>query len=96
MNTPTRATIVVGVDGSTSALHVAALWAADEAAQRHHPLRLVYANNEFAFGSTGGLHRRRAGCARRLSGRGDPRRHRGCVPTGRGTRRGRCRRLLDE
>jgi hypothetical protein len=35
MNSPNRATIVVGVDGSTSALH-AALWAADEAAQRHH------------------------------------------------------------
>jgi nucleotide-binding universal stress UspA family protein len=54
MNSPIRTTIVVGVDGSTSALH-AALWAADEAAQRHHPLRLVYANNEFAFGTTGGL-----------------------------------------
>lgn len=54
MNSPTRTTIVVGVDGSTSALR-AALWAAEEAAQRHHPLRLVYANNEFAFGSTGGL-----------------------------------------
>lgn len=53
-NSPTRTTIVVGVDGSMSALH-AALWAADEAAQRHHPLRLVYANNEFAFGTTGGL-----------------------------------------
>jgi nucleotide-binding universal stress UspA family protein len=52
VNSPTRATIVVGVDGSTSALH-AALWAADEAAQRHHPLRLVHADNEFAFGSTG-------------------------------------------
>ena len=169
MNSPTRTTIVVGVDGSTSALH-AALWAADEAAQRHHPLRLVYANNEFGFGATGGLappqsffdamqaagfqlladaesairkvhpdldigvdlqtaaavpslleqteealtagagfaghgrlpgnpgglHRRRAGRARRLSGRGDPRRHRGCVPTGRGTRCGRRRRLPDE
>lgn len=49
-----RTTIVAGVDGSTSALH-AALWAADEAAQRHHPLRLVYAGNEYAFGYTGGL-----------------------------------------
>jgi hypothetical protein len=38
MNSPTRATIVVRVDASTSALR-AALWAADEAAQRHHPLR---------------------------------------------------------
>lgn len=46
--------IVVGVDGSTSSLH-AALWAADEAAQRHHPLRLVFANNCFTFGGTGGL-----------------------------------------
>ena len=54
MNSPTRTTILVGVDGSTSALH-AALWAADEAAQRRQPLRLVYANNEFSFGSTGGL-----------------------------------------
>jgi nucleotide-binding universal stress UspA family protein len=54
MNSPTRTTIVVGVDGSTSALH-AALWAADEAAQRHLRLRLVYANNEFSFGATGGL-----------------------------------------
>ena len=54
MNSSTRTTIVAGVDGSTSALH-AALWAADEAAQRHHPLRLVYANNEFGFGATGGL-----------------------------------------
>ena len=168
-NSPTRTTIVVGVDGSMSALH-AALWAADEAAQRHHPLRLVYANNEFAFGTTGGLappqsffdamqaegfqlladaesaireahpgldisvdlqtaapvpsllaqtqdalllvmgsrgtggfrgilvglHRRRARRARRLSCRGDPRRHRGCSPAGRGTRCGRGRRFSDE
>lgn len=49
-----RTTIVAGVDGSTSALH-AALWAADEAAARHHPLRLVYAANEFAFSYVGGL-----------------------------------------
>jgi nucleotide-binding universal stress UspA family protein len=169
MNSSNRATIVVGVDGSTSALH-AALWAADEAAQRHLRLRLVYANNEFGFGSAGGLappqsffdamqtagfqlladvesairevhpeldigvdlqtaaavpsllcqteeamllvlgsrgygrlpgnpggfDRCRAGRARRLSGRGDPRRHRGCGPTGRGIRCGRRRRLLDE
>lgn len=46
--------VVVGVDGSTSALH-AALWAANEAAQRRHPLRLVFASNCFAFGNTGGL-----------------------------------------
>ncbi|MDT7649875.1 MAG: hypothetical protein QOI36_1281 [Pseudonocardiales bacterium] len=43
--------IVVGVDGSTSSLH-AALWAANEAAQGHHPLRLVFANNCFTFGNT--------------------------------------------
>jgi nucleotide-binding universal stress UspA family protein len=54
MSSPTRTTIVVGVDGSTSALH-AALWAADEAAQRRLRMRLVYANNEFSFGATGGL-----------------------------------------
>ena len=54
MNSSTRSTILVGVDGSTSALH-AALWAADEAAHRHQPLRLVHANNEFSFGATGGL-----------------------------------------
>jgi len=47
-------TIVVGVDGSTSARN-AALWAADEAAQRHLSLRLVYAGNEYAFDCTGGL-----------------------------------------
>jgi nucleotide-binding universal stress UspA family protein len=46
--------IVVGVDGSTSALR-AALWAADEAAQRHRPLRLVFASNSFPLGSSGGL-----------------------------------------
>lgn len=46
--------IVVGVDGSTSAVH-AALWAADEAAQRRHPLRLVFASNCFAFGDGGSL-----------------------------------------
>lgn len=50
----TSTTIVAGVDGSTSALH-AALWAADEAAQRHHPLRLVHAANEYGFGVAGGL-----------------------------------------
>ncbi len=46
--------IVVGVDGSTSALH-AALWAADVAAQRRHPLRLVFACDSYAFGYAGGL-----------------------------------------
>jgi len=45
--------IVVGVDGSTSATH-AALWAADQAAQRHLPLRLVYAD-DFARACAGGL-----------------------------------------
>ncbi|MDT7708642.1 MAG: hypothetical protein QOG20_4249 [Pseudonocardiales bacterium] len=46
--------IVVGVDGSTSALH-AALWAADEAAQRHRPLRLVFATDSYAFGCAEGM-----------------------------------------
>jgi nucleotide-binding universal stress UspA family protein len=41
--------IVVGVDGSTPALH-AAVWAANTAAQRHEPLRLVFASNSMAFG----------------------------------------------
>jgi nucleotide-binding universal stress UspA family protein len=45
--------IVAGVDGSTSALE-AALWAADEAARRHLPLRLVYAD-DFARACAGGL-----------------------------------------
>lgn len=45
--------IVVGVDGSTSALH-AALWAADRAAQRSLPLRLVYAD-DFALACAGGV-----------------------------------------
>jgi nucleotide-binding universal stress UspA family protein len=35
--------VVVGVDGSTSATHAAA-WAADEAARRGAPLRIVHAN----------------------------------------------------
>ena len=48
------ATIVVGVDGSTSARH-AAHWAADEAARRHLPIRLVFASNCYAFGFTGSL-----------------------------------------
>jgi nucleotide-binding universal stress UspA family protein len=46
--------IVVGVDGSTSARH-AALWAAGVAARRHHPLRLVFACDSYAFGYAGGL-----------------------------------------
>jgi nucleotide-binding universal stress UspA family protein len=41
--------IVVGVDGSTSALHAAG-WAANTAARRHQPLRLVYASNSTAYG----------------------------------------------
>lgn len=52
--TGTARTIVAGVDGSTSALH-AAHWAADEAAQRHHPLRLVYADDEYALSSTASM-----------------------------------------
>ncbi len=41
--------IVVGVDGSTSALHAAG-WAANVASRRHLPLRLVFASNSVAFG----------------------------------------------
>jgi nucleotide-binding universal stress UspA family protein len=41
-DSPTPSAVVVGVDGSTAALH-AALWAADEAVDRDIPLRLVYA-----------------------------------------------------
>jgi nucleotide-binding universal stress UspA family protein len=41
--------IVVGVDGSTSALHAAG-WAASVAARRHQPLRLVFASNSVAYG----------------------------------------------
>ena len=52
--TTTGRPIVVGVDGSTSALH-AARWAADVAAARHLPLRLVFASNCYAFGYTGAL-----------------------------------------
>jgi nucleotide-binding universal stress UspA family protein len=46
--------IVAGVDGSASALH-AALWAADEAAHRRLPLRLVYAVNLSLLAVAGGL-----------------------------------------
>ncbi len=46
--------IVVGVDGSASALH-AAHWAADEAAGRHIPLRLVYGVNTSVLAGTGGV-----------------------------------------
>jgi len=53
-NTKAGQPIVVGVDGSTSALH-AALWAADEAAQRHLPLRLVFASNSFTLGTSGSM-----------------------------------------
>jgi nucleotide-binding universal stress UspA family protein len=52
-STASNRPIVVGVDGSTPALH-AALWAADQAAQRHVPLRLVYAD-DFARACAGGL-----------------------------------------
>ena len=48
-NDTTAMPIVVGVDGSPSALHAAA-WAANTAAQRHQPLRLVYASSSTAFG----------------------------------------------
>lgn len=49
-----RTTIVAGVDGSESARR-AALWAADVAARRHHPLRLVHADDAYSFGYAGGL-----------------------------------------
>jgi nucleotide-binding universal stress UspA family protein len=48
-----RRPIVVGVDGSRSALD-AALWAADEAAQRRLPVRLVHAE-DFARACAGGV-----------------------------------------
>jgi nucleotide-binding universal stress UspA family protein len=53
-NTRAGHAIVVGVDGSASALH-AALWAADEAAQRKRPLRLVFAGDSLPFGNGVGL-----------------------------------------
>ena len=46
-----RHPIVAGVDGSLPALH-AAVWAADEAARRHVPLRVVYAVRMSAFAYT--------------------------------------------
>jgi nucleotide-binding universal stress UspA family protein len=46
--------VVAGVDGSASALN-AALWAADEAAHRRAPLRLVYALMVSALALSGGL-----------------------------------------
>jgi nucleotide-binding universal stress UspA family protein len=46
--------VVAGVDGSASALN-AALWAADEAAHRRVPLRLVYALTVSALALSGGL-----------------------------------------
>ncbi|MDT7716893.1 MAG: hypothetical protein QOH09_2885 [Pseudonocardiales bacterium] len=46
--------IVAGVDGSTSALR-AAQWAADEAAGRHIPLRLVHGVNTCVLAGTGGV-----------------------------------------
>ncbi len=49
-----RTTVVAAVDGSPSASQ-AALWAADVAARRHHPLRLVHADDAYSFGYSGGL-----------------------------------------
>ncbi|MBN9099825.1 MULTISPECIES: universal stress protein [unclassified Pseudonocardia] len=49
-----RTTVVAAVDGSPSATR-AALWAADLAARRHHPLRLVHADDAYSFGYAGGL-----------------------------------------
>jgi nucleotide-binding universal stress UspA family protein len=46
--------IVAGVDGSASALN-AAVWAADEAARRHLPLRLVYAVDLSPLAYSGGF-----------------------------------------
>jgi hypothetical protein len=40
---------MVGIDGSTSALH-AALWAADEAAPRHVPCAWCNGSGAFTFG----------------------------------------------
>jgi nucleotide-binding universal stress UspA family protein len=45
--------IVVGIDGSLPAVH-AAVWAADEAARRHVPVRLVHAIKVSAFAYTAG------------------------------------------
>jgi nucleotide-binding universal stress UspA family protein len=46
--------IVAGIDGSASALN-AALWAADEAARRHVPLRLVHAYDHSTVAYSGGF-----------------------------------------
>jgi nucleotide-binding universal stress UspA family protein len=46
--------IAVGIDGSRSALH-AAVWAANEAARRNVPLRLVHAVMVSAFAYAGGI-----------------------------------------
>ena len=55
-STSARNSIVVGVDGSRSALH-AALWAADVAARRGHPLRLMCSSNvgAYAYGGMAGI-----------------------------------------
>lgn len=49
----TRRQIVIGVDGSASALQ-AALWAGDEAARRHLPVRLLHAVSPPALSYGGG------------------------------------------
>lgn len=49
MNTTPRPYILVGIDGSASALH-ALTWAADEAERRNLPLRLVHAVDYGSFG----------------------------------------------
>jgi len=49
MNTTPRPYILVGIDGSASALH-ALTWAGDEAERRNLPLRLVHAVDYGSFG----------------------------------------------
>ncbi|ORA18681.1 universal stress protein [Mycobacterium asiaticum] len=54
-----RPAIVVGIDGSKSALD-AALWAIDEAAEREVPLRLVHVIDAAHIGEAGGIEARQA------------------------------------